>query len=236
MPFPGPEVHPFNLTQIAVTPGVILPGASVNYSAIYQSPTNTAPTLAAVDIDGTTFQLQANGNNYRQGVRYSFNTSTLYIGVHYYRFRFNDGSGEAIFEGQERERPSVTPLTLSNSSVNPQSGTTQTVFTFQTTYTDMAGNAPAQAMLSVDKVTYAMKFISGSYKTGAVFQVKTTLPSGKHSFFFVFSNTASSWADPFAPSTYAGPDVGVNAQPVLPGSFIYPSHDVNPDLLNVDPN
>ena len=92
-----------------------------------------------------------------------------------------------------------------------------------------------QAMLYVDNVAYPMNFVSGSYRTGALFQVQTTLPAGKHSFAFVFADSQSSWADPFAPSVYAGPNVGVNAQPIKPGTVIYPSHDVNPDL-DVDPD
>ena len=75
-----------------------------------------------------------------------------------------------------------------------------------------------------------MQYISGNITTGALFQATTTLPTGNHTFAFVFSDTLTSWADPFAPTFYAGPNVGAGAQPIKPGTVIYPSHDVNPDV------
>ncbi len=229
VPFPGPEVHPFNVSGMAVKPGVVLPGSPVTFSATYRSPTNTPPVLAEVDVDGTAYALHPNGTNYQKGVTYSYTTSSLITGQHYYRFRFDDGSGVAIYEGLEK--PLVSPIALSNASVTPTSGTTSTVFTFQMKYMQAAGAAPVQAMLYVDNAGYPMTYVSGSYSTGALFQVQTTLPAGNHSFAFVFSDSQSSWADPFAPSLYAGPNVGANAQPVEAGTLIIPSHDVNPDVL-----
>jgi len=67
---------------------------------------------------------------------------------------------------------------------------------------------------------------------GALFQVKTTLPAGKHSFGFVFTDSLSSWVVPYAPALYAGPNVGANAAPVPSGTLIIPSHDQNPDVMN----
>ncbi|GAC1384512.1 MAG: hypothetical protein NVS4B7_16730 [Ktedonobacteraceae bacterium] len=227
--FPGPEVHPFTLTQLTTKPNLVLPDQPVTYAVVYTSPTNTAPTLAKVDIDGTAFDMQPKGKNYQGGVVYSYTTASLSVGTHYYRFRFDDGSGVAIYEGMDN--PIIAPLLLSNSALNPTLGTSTTTFTFQTTYTDAAGTAPTRAMLYVDNVGYPMQYISGSYSTGALFQVQTTLPNGSHSFTFVFADAQSSWADPFAPTTYAGPNVGANAKAVQPGTLIIPSHDVNPDVV-----
>jgi|SRR5712691_3592625 len=75
-----------------------------------------------------------------------------------------------------------------------------------------------------------MAYVSGSYSTGALFQVQTTLPNGNHKFFVVFADSQTSWTDPFAPTVYAGPNVGANAKPVAPGTVIMPSHTQNPDL------
>ena len=61
-----------------------------------------------------------------------------------------------------------------------------------------------------------MKRVSGSYGTGAIYQVKATLPTGNYTFYFVFADPESSWADPIAPITYAGPVVGAAAQTVNP--------------------
>jgi len=73
-----------------------------------------------------------------------------------------------------------------------------------------------------------MSYVSGSYSTGAIFQVQTNLPEGNHSFFVVFSDSTSGWADPMArkgKTAYKGPDVGANAKPVVPGTIII----VDPD-------
>ncbi len=228
VPFPGPEVHPYNVTQIKVKPGITLPGTTMKFSAKYQSPTNTPPTVAEIDIDGTSFQLQPPGGklNYAKGVVYSYSTSSLSIAVHYTRFKFDDGSGVAIFEGATS--PIVTPVLLSKSSVSPTSGTSSTKFTFSTTYQETSGAAPTSALLYVDATAYPMTLISGSYATGALFQVTTTLPKGTHTFSFVFSDASSSWADPFAPAVYAGPNVGASVQPVAPGTIVFPD-DVETD-------
>ncbi len=231
VPFPGPEVHPFNVTNFVINPRITVAGTTVTYSAKYQSPTNTPPTLADVDIDGTPTALQPNGTNYQSGVVYSYKTKNLSVGVHYYRFRFDDGSGVAIFDGQEK--PALTPVYLTSSSVTPTSGTLSTTFTFKTTYIDPAGNAPTSAQLFVDNTAYPMTYVSGSYQTGAIYQKQMTLPTGTHSFYFVFADSASSWASPMGPGAFAGPNVGASAKPVPPGTLTAPppSDDFDPDNL-----
>ena len=229
VPFPGPRVLPFNLAPKPVT-SMVLPGQTVTYSAKYISPANKAPTLADVDIDGVSFPMTSSGGtNYKAGVVYTYST-TLSAGEHYYRFRFDDGSGVGVFE--QTVRPWITPVLLSQSGVTPTSGTGTTSFTFQTTYTQANGTPPSQASVYVDNVAHAMAFVSGSYSTGALFQVTlSSLPSGSHQFYFVFSSGQTSWPDPFAPSVYAGPNVGALAQPVIPGTVINPTHDADPDLI-----
>lgn len=227
VPFPGPEVHPFGVSSLAVKPSSALPGQKITYSVKYTSPSNTAPVLHEVDIDGTPFTMQTGGTNYKTGVTYTFTTNSLGLGVHYARVRFDDGSGVATFE--DTKKPQITPLILSNSSVSPSSGTSATNFTFQTTYTNTAGIAPVQAYVYVDTTPYPMTYVSGSNSTGALYQVTTTLPVGNHTFYFVFADTASSWADPFAPLTYKGPNIGAAAQPVPKGTLQFPNTPV-PDV------
>ncbi len=222
VPLYGPQVYPFNVgnASAGVVPNVALAGQTITFNATYTSPKNIAPTRTEIDIDGIPYIMQrTSGTNYKTGVTYSVSLNSLFVGVHYHRYIFDDGSGPATYESTSS--PQVTTLLLSNSSVTPTSGTSSTVYTFQTTYTEVNGEAPAQALLYVDNTSYPMQLVSGSYSTGAVFQVQTTLPSGKHSFFFVFGDTRTSWADPFNPKVYAGPDVGANAQPVPAGTTIY---------------
>ncbi len=226
VPLYGPQVYPFNVGNAGqgVVPNIAMPGQPITFNATYTSPKNIAPTRTEIDIDGVPYTMQRkSGTNYASGVTYSFTIKSLFIGVHYHRYIFNDGSGSATYESTSS--PQVTPVLLSKSSVSPTSGTSSTVFTFQTTYTEVKGETPGQALLYVDKQSYPMKHVSGSYSNGAVFQVQTTLPSGKHSFFFVFSDSLTSWADPFNPQVYAGPNVGTNAQAVPAGTIIMPDGD-----------
>ncbi|HVB60043.1 MAG TPA: alkaline phosphatase family protein [Ktedonobacteraceae bacterium] len=223
VPFPGPAVYPFNVTDTGVNPLNVTAGTPVTYSFRYQSPANKAPTLTEVDVDGVahTMHKQGSGSNYRNGVTYSYTAQNLAVGFHYYRFKVNDGSGVAVYEGLDN--PTIAPIALNNSSVSPTSGNTSTTFTFKTTYMDVAGKAPTSALVYIDYVAYPMKYVSGSYKTGALYQYQTRLPNRKHSFFFVFSDPTSSWADPFFPAVYSGPNVGNNAQPVPRGTQIISS-------------
>ncbi len=234
LPFPGPDVYPFSLTGISVTTAA-LPGKNVTYSLTYTSPTNKPPTLSEVEIDSVPYTMQSSGGtDYTKGVTYTFTTNAMnVIGEHYYRFLFDDGSGTAVYEGSQL--PSITPLLLTKSSVSPTTGTSSTVFTFTTTYTSSTGAAATTADLYVDNVRYAMKLVSGSPATGALYQAKITLPPAQHSFFFVFGNAQTFWADPFAPKTYSGPNNSGSAQSVPVGTIITPIGDGESDAQEVLP-
>lgn len=233
MPMPGPEVDSFELTNplTSISPVTQLVGAPVSFKVQYVSPSNTAPTLSELDIDGVPYTLQSDGTKcYSCGVTYSYTTSTLSVGQHFYWYRFSDGSTTARYEGTVA--PSITPLLLSHSSISPTTGTASTPFTFSTTYADGVGKAPSGAMVYIDNVGYPMSYVSGSYASGALFQTTLTLPVGNHSFFFLFTNSSTAWADPFAPVTYAGPAVGTLAAPpgVPSGTLNVPNHSDDPDL------
>jgi phospholipase C len=202
VPLPLPGVYPFQVIT-NVSSRVALPGMPVTYSTKYSSPAGKAPVLAEIDIDGTPFTMQLTaGTNFKTGVTYTYTTTSLSIGVHYFRVRFDDGSGVAIYQGSPT--PSITPITLTQSSASSSGG----VYTFQTTYTDAAGLAPTQASLYVDWKSYSMSLVSGSYSAGAVFQGQVTLPSQCSTFFFIFSDGQSRWTDPLAATSYPCPAIG----------------------------
>lgn len=231
VPFPGPEVHPFSLSDRSVFPMMALAGQPLTYSVNYYSPQQITPTLSQVVIDATPYAMQPAGPPVRGQQTYTYVTNSLPVGGHYFRFQFDDGSGVATYEGITH---GVSPLILSQSSVTPTLGTTTTLFLFQTTYTDVAGKPPTQALVYVDNTSYPMTYVSGSYRSGALFQVETTLPVGNHTFYFVFDDGVSAWADPFYPGVYAGPNVGRGAQAVKPGTVLHPGHDEDPDQLQLD--
>ena len=204
-PFDGPDVHPFHLGQRTIIPAVALPGTTVKYSIQYISPGNKPPTEEDILIDGSVHQMTSSGGtNYATGVTYTYSTNSLAVGTHYLRFRFNDGSGAVVFNGSLG--PSITPITLTNSSVSNAGGGN---YTFQTTYTETNGQAPTQAILYVGNQGYQMSCNSNcNYGTGAVFQKQVSLAAGTHTYFFVFSDpsggnhVASTWASPLASGFY----------------------------------
>ena len=236
--YPAPIVAPFSL-ETSHSQKFALPQTPITFTAVYTSPANKAPTQAEVDIDGQPHAMTASGKQWTQGVTFTY-TATLPAALHYSQFRFNDGSGVYAFDGQEK--PTITPILLMGTSVSPTSGPTSTPFTFSTTYANAAGVAPTTATLYVGTgngvSSYPLSYLRGSYATGALFATTITLPKGNHTFAVLFADSAmtpaATWADPFAPSVYAGPNVGPHAQPVPPGTLVSPSHNADPDQLNVN--
>lgn len=238
VPWSYPRVEAFEVSH-SVKPAVALPGQTVTYTAKYLSFTDTAPTLAEVEIDGIDYPMQkSSGTDYSKGVTYTYTTNTLSVDEHNYHFLFDDGSGVGVAEDEGGGTPIITNTILSQSSVSPTSGTNSTPFTFQTTYTDVTGAAPTSALLYVGTTSYPLTQVpGGSYQTGVVFKTTLTLPNGHYKFYFVFANANTGWADPFAPFAYAGPNVGSNAQPVRPGTLVESSDNTDPfPSLNLDNN
>ncbi len=207
IPFSGPEVHSFTLN--AATSSVItspmLPGQPVKYTVTYTSLLNppVAPTLAHIIIDGVTHNMTLIDKqpNYAKAAHYAYTATSLSPGVHYAIFQFDDGAGDGAASYPGRITPIVTPVLLSNSTAS-FSGSTAT---FQTTYADVSGNAPTQAYVYVDNTPHMMTCAPncGSYQyPGTTFQYSMSLSSGRHSYFFVFSDGQSSWGNPVGPATY----------------------------------
>ena len=231
VPYSGPEVHPWRLTT-SLSQNAALPGTTTTYTAIYQSFKGLPATRAEVDIDGTKYQMVAQGGTPKTGVTYTFSINTLGIGNHYHRFVFDDGSGAGYYE--DSSRPSITPLILTNSGA----ASSTTTFTYQTTYTEINGNVPSSALVYVDNKSYPMKCSSTcNMSTGALFQSTMTLPTGCKSYYFVFgdgnASQLTSWTDPFNPATYTCPAVGAHMAHVVPGVPTVPAYlddNSNPDM------
>src|SRR5579863_8934144 len=230
--YEDPIVAPFGLTT-NISPLTVLSGHLVTFSAVYDSPSGKAPTLADVYIDGTAHAMTPGSHNWRQPVTFTY-TAALPVGFHFTSFSFNDGTGKVAFAG--REQPSITPMLVSGGNVSPTHGNKNTLFTFSITYKNVNNQAPTSALLWLDQSTsYPMKHVSGDYKHGAVFQVQLRIPNGSHTFSFVFSdsgmNPVATWSEPFSSGAYIGPNVGANAQPVPPGATTTPG-DGEPNQFN----
>jgi phospholipase C len=200
-PFTGPQVMPFSLTGLKLTPGTGAQqlGQPVTFSVIYTSAAGKTPVTAQINIDNNIHALNATSGTPAKGIHYQYTTSHLTQGTHYFQLQFDDGSG---LRTQQEYSIDITPIYLQDSSVSPASGTTSTNFTFSTTYT---GPDPATEVdVVVDGTSHPMALQSGNPSTGAVYQATLSLSSGKHDFAFYATDGTNEWSDPVTPGTYTG--------------------------------
>jgi len=200
-PFTGPQVMPFTLTGLKLTPGAGAQqlGQPVTFSVTYKSPAGKTPVTAQIDIDNNVHALNATSGTPTKGIHYQYTTPHLTQGTRYFQLQFDDGSGLRTIQEYSIE---ITPIFLQNSSVSPTSGTTSTNFTFSTTYT---GPDPATEVdVVVNGTSHPMTLISGDPSTGALYQATLNLSSGKNDFAFYATDGTNEWSDPVTPGTYTG--------------------------------
>jgi phospholipase C len=234
--YPGPVVGNVALDNWSANPGISTPGQPITFSVRYTSTTNTAPTQAQLQLDGITYFMTPSGPlNYSAGVTYSYVTSSLSVGVHFFRFLFDDGAGPWVLEGSDT--PVISPITITGDGVSPATGTASTSFTFSATYTSADGTDPTNgALVYIDNVSHPMTYMSGTNSAGAVYQYATTLSTGTHTYFFYFANATNFWANPRYPSLLsltvtagsanAGPST---ATKTFGHTIVAPSHSEDPD-------
>ena len=230
VPFTGPQVTPFDLDTIKVTPDASVQlGHPVTFSARYVSPAGHLPTVARIRIDNVPHHLVATaGTNPKAGITYSYTTSALSQGDHYFDLQFNDGSGTRTFE--EFNTPPVTPIDLLGSTVTPTSGTSTTAFTFTTQY--VGTNAATQMDVEVDGVPHPLSLASGTPPTGATYSAQLTLPIGTHTFAFSATDGTNYWGDPATPGVYSGLVVAAAPNPLRHTTITAPPIDHAPYSLD----
>jgi phospholipase C len=241
--YPGPMVGPFTLDNNAVSQGSAMPGQAVTYSVRYTSIGNTAPTRAQIQLDGIAYDLAPSGPlTYKNGVTYTYTTSSLAIGGHSARYVFDDGTGPRVLEAGEL--PIVSPIIVTGPGVSPATGTTSTTFAFNATYTSVDGSDPTNgASVTIDGATFPMTYVSGSSSTGAAYQYTTTLGAGTHTYFFYFANASAKWASPIYPSNFSmtvTSGASTTSKPAgssVGHTVVSPSHSEDPDQTDyqVDP-
>jgi phospholipase C len=231
VPFTGPIVAPFDLTDIRVsspgTPdGQAQLGQPLTVSVKYLSPAGIPPATANVLIDGRSHPMVPAGGSPAAGMRYSYETSSLSEGDHYLQFEFGDGKK---LEDFQENSFSVTPITLPDSAVSPKSGSTSTPFTFSTVY--YGQNAPTKVDVVVDGTAHPLSYQSGSHVTGAAYATTLTLGAGTHNFAFYATDGSSAWTAPPPPGVYTGLTVTPSGQPPVHSAIVAPA----PELTNPYP-
>ena len=200
-PFSGPQVMPFTITGIKLTPGngAQQLGQPVVFSCIYKSPAGKTPVTAQINIDNNVHAMNATKGTAQTGIHYQYTTSFLTQGTHYFQLQFDDGSG---LRTQQEYSVDITPIYLKGSSVTPTSGTTSTNFTFSTVYT---GPDPAtQVDVVVNGTSHPMSLVSGNPTSGAMYSATLTLPAGTHDYAFYATDGTNDWSDPPTPGVYSG--------------------------------
>src|SRR5262249_32042608 len=178
-PFSGPQVMPFKLTGIKVTPsnGAQQLGKPVVFNCIYTSPAGKTPVTAQINIDNNVHPMNAISGTPTKGIRYQYTTPSLSRGTHSVQLQFTDVSG---LPTQQEYSVDVTPIYLQNSKVTPTSGTASTNFTFSSVYT---GPGPATVVeVVVNGTPHPMSLVSGDPTTGATYSATLNLPAGTHNF------------------------------------------------------
>jgi phospholipase C len=213
-----PVVRPSTVDSLSVTPSDGLPSQVFTYTVRYQSDLNQPPTLAEIAIDGPRHTMTSTGGtDYLHGVTYAYST-TLPIGEHYWRVRFDDGRGPYSVEGTEV--PRVSPIQILKPAISARSGTTSTPFTFQAWVTAAAGTIPTVETVYVDEIPHTLNWVTGNFQSGALYRVTTTLPAGNHKYYFVVADSATRNVYPIVPAVFAGPNVAPLTAPAPPSQEI----------------
>ena len=78
---------------------------------------------------------------------------------------------------------------LSLGGVDPDSGSTSTLFTFYVTYKDPSGTPPGSVLLIIANSSTVMTPLGEDHSIGVIYQVKIKLPEGDHHYYFIANNT-----------------------------------------------
>ena len=193
------------------------------YEVTYTDTDEDPPSYIKVYIDDVGYSMRNIFGTYSGGALYRY-TTTLGAGSHIYYFSASDGTATARLPSSSTySGPSVTATNIAPSlisgSVFPTSGTTDTTFTYEVTYSDANGDAPSYVRVYIDGTWYSMTNVSGTYTSGALYRYTTnSLDTSSHNYYF----GASDGID-----TISLPPSGINSGPIVTGPSP-PSHGTSP--------
>jgi predicted transcriptional regulator len=239
--YPGPTVskpgQPLNYPPVlfngTVTPQTGNSSTNFVYTVYYKDLNGDSPKLKYVYIDGKAYNMVEVEGNYLTGKKYEYNT-TLSAGTHTYYFYFTDVNNSVgrlpktgSFYGPKVLPPPNKPPVLFNGTVMPASGNTSTQFTYRIHYKDTEGDKPTVKRVYIDNVPFTMYLTNyANFKTGAIYEYKTYLSAGNHTYYFMFNDSTHTVRLPdsgvlYGPSVIQKPDVN-NTAPYLYYGRVYP--------------
>jgi len=202
------ENHPPALSSGQVDPRNGTTQTRFTYSVHYYDEDGDAPLIHSVYIDGDLgHEMSLQSGNPSNGT-YAFETA-LDGGEHLFYFYFEDGDGawDRAPENGSYDGPSVHPTPiLIDGDVDPDCGTSGTIFTYSVRYLGNDDNAPWVRKVYIDDVGHDMTFTIGEPSNGT-YILETSLPIGVHNFYFYFENASGQSARDPQTGVYIGPTV-----------------------------
>jgi formylglycine-generating enzyme required for sulfatase activity len=162
-------------------------GTAASYDVRYATTAITNDTWAvATPCDGEPLPE-------RSGTRQELEVTGLRSGTEYhFAMKTSDAAGNisALSNVATITTPTGNvPPTLRDGAVSPSTGfPNSTIFVFTVTYADGDGDVPSEARLTVGSESFPMQFVSGDYRSGALYRYETTRPNGSYSHSFHFND------------------------------------------------
>lgn len=178
------------------------------YSVHYKDPDGDDPSVRLVFVDGGPGREMSLQNGDPANGTYEHQT-TLAEGDHFYYFYFEDGNGGWARDPETGcyEGPSVHPdPVLEDGDVDPDYGTTGTIFTYSVRYRGNGDGLPTSKKVYMDGSGHDMTRAAGGPEN-QIYTYKTTLGLGEHEFYFLFINANGSEARDPGSGSYSGPTV-----------------------------
>ena len=163
------------LSNGRVQPDSGTPDTTFTYSVDYHDEDRDEPTVKDVYIDGQAHQMDGSGPD----STYTYSTK-LPEGDHEYYFYFEDGNGgsDRDPDSGSHDGPSVYYVPdLSDPTYSPDSGRTDTDYTFTVHYYHAGGQAPTRIQVVVNGTPHDMSLNSGSAADG-VYAWTGLIPEG----------------------------------------------------------
>ena len=215
------EETPYNATLSPVSGKTT---ALFTWNVSYYDSNSAAPLATNILIDGASHPMNLSSGNTFDGV-YIYTQYFSSTGVHNYAFQFTDSIGTTFsyptigtFSG-----PTVLlSASLSNPLVTPTYGATSASYTWNVSYYDPNGFAPALKQINIDGSPYTMTLNSGSVSSGVYSYTTTLNQPGLHIYSFNFQDSMGEALNLPAAGTYSGPTV--NTTPTLSGGYVTPGY------------
>ena len=165
------------------------------YTVNYSNPNNEAPLFVRIKIDDIEYDMNKQDSDdsiYTDGCLFNY-TKNLTQDFHSYMFyTSSDIQNITLPKLGEFVGPEVLPIIeLTEGSVAPETGNSETIFTFSVNYTDPFDQEPDLVTVVIDSIPHEMikqDPSDSTYSDGCIYNYSTTLTSGIHLYHFNATN------------------------------------------------